>query len=98
MWLIRPESLRISSSWPPGQGLRPALVAGADHRDHLAVAGVVEHAEVACWQLVEHALDVGRLVEGEAGLELPGDVEALVAGRARCSGPRWSTRRLSRSS
>ena len=42
---------------------------------------------MGCWQLVQDALDVRRLVEGEAGLELPGDVEALVAGIADAAVP-----------
>jgi hypothetical protein len=55
----------------------------ADCCDQVGVAGVVEHAEVVVPLGPDgiHQLDNFRwLVEREAGLELPGDVEAVIGG------------------
>jgi hypothetical protein len=43
------------------QGFLPAMLPGADDGDHLAVTGVVHHAEVVVRDRIEDAQHVGRL-------------------------------------
>src|SRR4051812_3214222 len=61
-----------------GEGLFLSFLASAYDTNHLPVTGVVHHTKVQPVDGVVDTKHVARLVEGEAGLELPCDVLTVV--------------------
>src|SRR5579864_1802541 len=67
------EQLKLAA----GKGFLGAGLAGADGGHHVRVAGVKHHAEVGLINPLHDLNDLARLVEREAGLELPNDANPL---------------------